>query len=108
MNTRNIGNEAKINPKTGRIDQACERYGVGRSTMRRIAEESGAVVRVGRTYLINYSTEVPAQIRVNAANAALSQCSQWTKNVDMIERLEAMEELMSRVEQEQKSQKRGK
>lgn len=53
-------------------------------------------------------TEVPAQIRVNAANAALSQCSQWTKNVDMIERLEAMEELMSRVEQEQKSQKRSK
>lgn len=51
-------------------------------------------------------TEVPAQIRVNAANAALSQCSQWTKNVDMIERLEAMEELMSRVEQEQKSQRR--
>ena len=53
-------------------------------------------------------TEVPAQIRVNAANAALSQCSQWTKNVDMIERLEAMEELLSRVEQEQKSPKRGK
>lgn len=53
-------------------------------------------------------TEVPAQIRVNAANAALSQCSQWTKNVDMIERLEAMEELMSRVEQEQKLQKRKK
>ena len=47
MNTRNIGNEAKINPKTGRIDQSCERYGVGRSKMRRIAEESGAVVRVG-------------------------------------------------------------
>ena len=55
MNARNIGNETKINPKTGRIDQACERYGVGRSAMRRIAEESGAVVRVGRTYLINYS-----------------------------------------------------
>lgn len=54
MNTRNIGNEAKINPKTGRIDQACERYGVGRSTMRRIAEESGAVVRVdyyGKRYI---------------------------------------------------------
>ena len=32
----------------------------------------------------------------------------WTKNVDMIERLEAMEELMSRVEQEQKLQKRKK
>ena len=48
-------------------------------------------------------TEVPAQIRVNAANAALSQ---WTKNVDVIERLKAMEELMSQVEQEQKSQRR--
>ena len=52
-------------------------------------------------------TEVPAQIRVNAANAALSQCSSGQKNVDMIERLEAMEELMARVEQEQKSQKKG-
>ena len=58
--------------------------------------------------LVNMATDtkVPAQIRVNAANAALSQCSQWTKNVDMIERLEAMEELMSQVEQEQKSQRR--
>ena len=45
---------------------------------------------------------------MNAANAALSQCSQWTKNVDVIERLKAMEELMSRVEQEQKLQKRKK
>ena len=50
--------------------------------------------------------EVQPQIRVNAANAALSQCSQWTKNVDVIERLKAMEELMSQVEQEQKSQRR--
>ena len=55
MNARNIGNETKINPKTGIIYHACERYGVGRSAMRRIAEESGAVVRIGRTYLINYS-----------------------------------------------------
>lgn len=47
--------------------------------------------------LVNTATdaEVPAQIRVNAANAALSQCSQWTKNVDVIERLKAMEILPS-------------
>lgn len=54
--------------------------------------------------LVNTATnpEVPAQIRVNAANAALSQCSQWTKNVDALERLEAMEKLMSDIENEQK------
>lgn len=50
--------------------------------------------------------EISAQVRVNAANAVLSQCSQWTKNVDVIERLEATEELMSRIEQEQKEQRR--
>ena len=46
--------------------------------------------------------EVQPQIRVNAANAALSQCSQWTKNVDALERLEAVEKLMSNIEDEQK------
>ena len=58
--------------------------------------------------LVNTATdsEVPAQIRVNAANAALSQCSQWTKNVDMIERLETMERMIYEVEQSQKQQKR--
>lgn len=41
--------------KTGKLDQACMRYGVGRNTMRRIAEESNAVVRIGKSYLINFT-----------------------------------------------------
>lgn len=41
--------------KTGKIDQACARYGLGRNTMRKVAEESGAVVRFGKSYLINFT-----------------------------------------------------
>lgn len=41
--------------KTGRIEQACARYGVGRSTMRNIAKEAGAEVKIGKCYLINFS-----------------------------------------------------
>lgn len=39
--------------KTIKIEPACMRYGVGKNTMRRIAEEAGAVVRIGKSYLIN-------------------------------------------------------
>ena len=41
--------------KSGRIEQACARYGVGRSTMRNIAKEAGAEVKIGKCYLINFS-----------------------------------------------------
>lgn len=41
--------------KTGKLDQACMRYGVGRNTMRKIAEESNAVIRIGKSYLINFT-----------------------------------------------------
>ncbi len=43
-----------VEVKTGRIDQACARYGVGRNTMRQIAEQAGAVRRIGRNYLIDF------------------------------------------------------
>ena len=55
MNQRNLKNENFENMKSGRIDAACLRYGLGRNTMRRIASEAGAVVRIGRVYLVNYS-----------------------------------------------------
>ena len=40
-----------IEVKTGRVDQACARYGAGRNTMRQIASQVGAVRRIGRNYL---------------------------------------------------------
>lgn len=54
MKNRLIRSEIGIDVKTGRIEQACARYGVGRNTMRKIAEDSGAVIRIGRNYLINF------------------------------------------------------
>ena len=41
--------------KTIKIESACMRYGVGKNTMRKIAEDAGAVVRIGKSYLINVS-----------------------------------------------------
>ena len=47
--------EFKVEMKSGKIDRACQRYDLGRNTMRRIAEEARAVIRIGRIYLINFS-----------------------------------------------------
>ena len=44
--------EFKVEMKAGKIDRACQRYDLGRNTMRRIAEAAGAVIRIGRIYLI--------------------------------------------------------
>lgn len=55
MQKRIVKNDLEINAKTGRIEQACARYGVGRSTMRNIAKEAGAEVKIGKCYLINFS-----------------------------------------------------
>lgn len=38
MQKRIVKNDFGIHAKTGRIEQACARYGVGRSTMRNIAK----------------------------------------------------------------------
>ena len=41
--------------KAGKVDQAALRYGIGTATMRKLAEEAHAVVRIGKLYLVNYS-----------------------------------------------------
>lgn len=41
--------------KTGRLEQACARYGLGKNTMRKVADEAGAVIKIGKCYLVNYS-----------------------------------------------------
>jgi len=42
-----------IDVKTGRVEQCCARYGVGRNAMRQIASQAGAVIRIGKSYLID-------------------------------------------------------
>ena len=55
MQKRAINNENDFNIKSGRIEQACARYGLGRNTMRKVAEEAGAEIKVGKCYLIHFS-----------------------------------------------------
>lgn len=45
----------KWDMKTGSLDDGCARYALGRPTMRKVAEDAGAVVRIGRRYLVNFS-----------------------------------------------------
>ena len=41
--------------KTGKLEQACLRYGLGKNSMRRVADDAGAVIKIGKSYLINYT-----------------------------------------------------
>ena len=41
--------------RTGKIEQACMRYGLGRNAMRKVADDAQAVIRIGKLYLINFS-----------------------------------------------------
>jgi hypothetical protein len=43
------------NVKLGSVEQACQRYALGRNRMRDIATEAQAVVRIGRRWLVNFS-----------------------------------------------------
>lgn len=52
MNRRQGSTETAV--KTGRMTEAVKRYGVGKTTMRRLAAEAGAAVKVGRSYLIDF------------------------------------------------------
>lgn len=54
MKNRLVRTELGIDVKAGRLEQGCQRYGVGRNTMRQIAEQAGAVIRIGRNYLIDF------------------------------------------------------
>lgn len=41
--------------KTGSIDDACARYALGRPTMRKVAEDANATIRIGRRVVLNFS-----------------------------------------------------
>lgn len=41
--------------KTGKIEDAMSRYSLGRNTMKEIAQKAHAEIRVGRSYLINFT-----------------------------------------------------
>lgn len=55
MQKRFLESESVAGAKTGKIEQACARYGLGRNTMRKVADDADAVIRIGKCYLINFS-----------------------------------------------------
>nr|WP_295278317.1 DUF6462 family protein [uncultured Blautia sp.] len=55
MQKRAMSNENHTEVKAGRIEQACARYGLGKNTMRKVAGEAGAEIKIGKCYLINFS-----------------------------------------------------
>nr|WP_295277757.1 DUF6462 family protein [uncultured Blautia sp.] len=55
MQKRAMSNENQTEVKAGRIEQACARYGLGKNTMRKVAGEAGAEIKIGKCYLINFS-----------------------------------------------------
>ena len=53
MNKR-IDMESVYDMRTGRVDDGCRRYGVGRNTMREIGKAAKAEIRFGKSVLYNF------------------------------------------------------
>lgn len=45
----------EVEPKTGTLEQAGMRYGFGRNSMRKIAEEAGAIIKLGKCVRVNFT-----------------------------------------------------
>ena len=41
--------------KTGSLDDACVRYSLGKPSMRRVAEDANATIRIGRRVVLNFT-----------------------------------------------------
>ena len=53
MNQRSAVNDV-TRMRTGRIDDAVKRYGIGRNSMMQLARDAKAVIRVGKCVLLNF------------------------------------------------------
>ena len=45
----------EVEQKTGTLEQAGIRYGFGRNSMRKIAEQAGAVIKIGKSVRVNFT-----------------------------------------------------
>lgn len=55
MQMRARPHAGKEEVRTGSIDDACSRYGLGKASMRKVAEDANAVIRIGKRYLVNFA-----------------------------------------------------
>lgn len=52
---RALAKNNDIKQKVGILEQAGMRYGFGRNSMRKIAEDAGAVIKIGKSVRINFT-----------------------------------------------------
>ena len=52
---RSLIKNTDIEQKTGTLEQAGLRYGFGRNRMRTIAEDAGAVIKIGKSVRVNFT-----------------------------------------------------
>lgn len=107
--------EFKVEMKAGKIDRACQRYDLGRNTMRRIAEAAGAVIRMqttGRAYADPTSTDTYKSTaeKYNVESQKLEHIngrlySSWFRNwVNMAYRLRKQRRSLSNMERKPECQ----
>ena len=53
MRKRNESNVSEV--KTGTLEYAGARYGFGRNKIRSIAEDAGAIIKIGKSVRINFT-----------------------------------------------------
>ena len=44
-----------IEQKVGTLEQAGIRYGFGRNSMRKVAEDAGAIIKIGKSVRVNFT-----------------------------------------------------
>ncbi len=44
-----------VEQKSGTLEQAGMRYGFGRNAMRKVAEDAGAVIKIGKSVRVNFT-----------------------------------------------------
>ncbi len=45
----------EVKQKSGTLEQAGMRYGFGRNSMRKIAEDAGAIIKIGKSVRVNFT-----------------------------------------------------
>lgn len=52
---RSLIQNTEIEQKTGTLEQAGLRYGFGRNSIRKIANDAGAIIKIGKSVRINFT-----------------------------------------------------
>lgn len=52
---RELTKSNSVEQKSGTLEQAGLRYGFGRNSMRKVAEDAGAIIKIGKSVRVNFT-----------------------------------------------------